>query len=188
MKNKLDKNPIKQRMILFLENIGSNANQFAEKFIALGILGDNTKNYLHSKSGIQSDMLTQISENYPQLNMNWLLTGKGEMLLAQSDNLTENKSNLAKQSEEKDRLFSTKEIKQILNKQKEIMTEEFGKIIMEKMSHIVEGQLELLKMQIESQSKTIKEQNGMIDNVLNKITGVEEKAGEIVKMVERKIG
>lgn len=95
MKKFINKNPIKQRMILFLEHIGSNANQFAEKFIALGILGDNTKNYLHSKSGIQSDMLAHISKNYSQLNMNWLLTGEGDMILFQSRDLSENELNLS---------------------------------------------------------------------------------------------
>lgn len=186
MKENTKKNPIKQRMILFLENIGSNANQFAEKFIALGILGDNTKNYLHSKSGIQADMLAQISKNYPQLNMNWLLTGEGSMFLSEQ-NLSENKSNLSKQTIAEKRLPISSDIEKMLNQKFEAMTDELGKLIMEKMSKIVEGQLELLRIQITTQSRTIESQNSVVDKVLDKITGVEQKTGKIIEMVERKI-
>ena len=58
---------------------------------------------------------------------------------------------------------------------------------MDSMTNIINGQLEVLKMQIKTQAETIQGQKDSIDKVLDKVTGVEEKAGEIVKMV-RKIG
>lgn len=136
---------------------------------------------------IGQDVLDKIVLAFPNLNLNWLFAGKGEMLLTQSENLSENKTNLAKQNKKEERLFGTKELKQILNKQREAMTEEFGKIIMDSMTNIINGQLEVLKMQIKTQAETIQGQKDSIDKVLDKVTGVEEKAGEIVKMV-RKIG
>lgn len=173
---------VKDRLKHFIKTLGVSVNAFEKKW-------GTGQSYVNNISkGIGNEHLTNLCNLHPELNLNWLFTGKGSMLLSESENLNENKSNLAKQSNNEERLFSTTEIKKILKKQREIMTEEFGKIIMEKMSGIVEGQLELLRLQVQNQGNTINQQNEMIDKVLNKITGVEEKAGEIIKMVERKIG
>lgn len=38
-----------------------------------------TQGFLNSKGGISESKLMEISKTYSQLNMNWLLTGDGEM-------------------------------------------------------------------------------------------------------------
>lgn len=52
-----------------------------------------SKNVLHKpikrKTDIQIKWIIKISENYPQYNIDWLLTGRGEMLI----NLKEEKKN-----------------------------------------------------------------------------------------------
>lgn len=172
---------VKDRLKHFIKTLGMSVNAFEKKW-------GTGQSYVNNISkGIGNEHLTNLCNLYPELNLNWLFTGKGSMLLSESENLNENKSNLSKQKDVEERLFSTKEVKLILNKQREAMTEEFGKMLMDNMTHIIDGQLELLKMQVKTQSETIKGQQDSIDKVLNKITGVEEKAGEIVKMV-KKIG
>lgn len=176
---------IYERIEIIRKEFFGNNIKFAE---AMDEKPTTTSGWCSGTRNIGINVIQKILEKIPNINDVWLYTGKGSMLLPESENLNENKSNLSKQKEEEERLFSTKEVKLILKKQREAMTEEFGKIIMEKMSGIVEGQLELLRMQVQNQGNTINQQNDMINKVLNKITGVEEKAGEIIKMVERKIG
>lgn len=173
---------IKERLVTFLDYLRIGQNKF-ETNVGISI------GYVNKvKNSIGSEVIEKIVNAYPELNINWLIMEKGSMLLSETENLSENKTNLAKQNKKEERLFSIKEVNTILNKQKEVMTEEFGKIIMEKMTHIIEGQLDLLKIQVKSQSETIQGQKEMINNVLDKINGVEEKTGKIVEMVERKIG
>lgn len=64
----------KIRLSQFLKEIGMNNHKFIVKM-------GYAATFLNSKSGISEDKLKQISECYPELNMNWLLTGKGEMML-----------------------------------------------------------------------------------------------------------
>lgn len=170
--------------IIRKEFFGNNIN-FAK---AMDEKPTTTSGWCSGKRNIGINVIQKILEKIPNISDIWLYTGKGSMLLSETENLSENKTNLAKQNKKEERLFSIKEVNTILNKQKEVMTEEFGKIIMEKMTHIIEGQLDLLKIQVKSQSETIQGQKEMINNVLDKINGVEEKTGKIVEMVERKIG
>lgn len=168
MKETTNKNPIKQRMILFLDKIDSNANQFADRFIALGILKNNTKNYLHSKSGIQSDMLTHISENYPQLNMNWLLTGKGPMLLPEQ-NLSENKSNLAKQTKGEERNSSIDEL----------IKKKIEDAIMENIPAIISAVMDGMNKQMEGQNQVINKQLDMLQEVIRSLADLNSKSEQI---------
>lgn len=63
---------VKKRLSIFLKKIGSNNNQFVVKM-------GYTQGFLNSKGGISESKLMEISKTYSQLNMNWLLTGDGEM-------------------------------------------------------------------------------------------------------------
>lgn len=175
---------IYERIEIIRKEFFGNNIKFAE---AIDEKPTTTSGWCSGTRNIGINVIQKILEKIPNINDVWLYTGKGSMLLPESENLSENKSNLAKQKKEEERLFSTKEVKLILNKQRKAMTEEFGKMLMDNMTHIIDGQLELLKMQVKTQAETIKGQQDSIDKVLNKITGVEEKAGEIVKMV-KKIG
>ena len=62
---------VKKRLSIFLKKIGNN-NQFVVKM-------GYTQGFLNSKGGISESKLMEISKTYSQLNMNWLLTGDGEM-------------------------------------------------------------------------------------------------------------
>lgn len=178
----MTKSPVMARLVQYIKYIGKSVNAFEAEW---GV----SKNYIrNTERYIKPEYLDKLMSDHPDIDLNWLIAGRGSMLLSETENLSENKTNLAKQNKKEERLFSIKEVNTILNKQKEVMTEEFGKIIMEKMTHIIEGQLDLLKIQVKSQSETIQGQKEMINNVLDKINGVEEKTGKIVEMVERKIG
>ena len=37
---------------------------------------------INNKTDIQSKWLSKIADNYPQLNLNWLITGKGSMIIS----------------------------------------------------------------------------------------------------------
>lgn len=184
-----NKNPIKKRMILFLEEIGSNANQFADKFIELGKLKRNTRNYLHSNSGIQSDMLAIIATEYPQLNMNWLLTGEGSKF----KNISENSENLSKQSKNDDRKNSIDE--QIDKMIKNAIMNEIPGII-KAVGEAMRGQLAeqnvALDKYLENQKESSKMQMELFRDVVRILAKADpEEAKELdnkLRKLTRKIG
>lgn len=57
---------------MYLKEIGSNNNQFVVKM-------GYASTFLNSDGGISESKLTDISIAYPDLDMNWLLTGDGDM-------------------------------------------------------------------------------------------------------------
>jgi hypothetical protein len=69
---------IKQRLITFLKHLGIGQGKFEKN---TGI-GNGTVNNI--KDGISSPKLAKILERYPELNIEWLLTGEGEMLKKES--------------------------------------------------------------------------------------------------------
>lgn len=64
---------VKRRLSEFLKFIGSNNNQFV---IKMGY----ASTFLNSKGGISEEKLGEISKAYPELDMNWLFSGAGEMV------------------------------------------------------------------------------------------------------------
>lgn len=111
---------MKKRLSEFAYSIGMNKRQFTKE---IGV----SESFLVSSGGITEEKIIKIMSVFPQLNANWLLTGKGEMLLTQSENLTENKSNLAKQSEEKERNNSIEKL--IMDLVKQTVMEQIPAII-----------------------------------------------------------
>ncbi len=68
----------------FIENQGISISAFEKKISASdGMI----RRALRNKTDIQSKWIIKISENYPDLNLEWLITGKGEMYK------TDNKAN-----------------------------------------------------------------------------------------------
>lgn len=63
----------KERLIQFAENEGISINQFRIK-------NNFSNSFFNNKSAIGSDKLLIIFRNYPTLNMDWVITGRGEML------------------------------------------------------------------------------------------------------------
>ncbi|GIZ15544.1 hypothetical protein [Capnocytophaga catalasegens] len=104
---------VKERIIKFLAYLKIGQNKF-EKQIGL------SNGYINNVKSIGSDKLNKILKEYPQLNLEWLITGEGEMLNADKskkntpimvDNETKEALNLLrKQLEQKD-----KQIESLLN-------------------------------------------------------------------------
>ncbi len=68
------KTSIKNRILDFIKNRGVTVAEF-ERNVAL------SNGYINNfKDSIGSDKLNNIAQYYPDLNINWLITGKGEML------------------------------------------------------------------------------------------------------------
>lgn len=68
-----DSESIKARTLTFIRSIGSNPNRFQE---TIGV----SSNYFNSVKNIGADKISKIIEEYPQVNPEWLLTGRGDML------------------------------------------------------------------------------------------------------------
>ena len=66
------------RIQYFMLQTGINNNQMTVAAgLSVGLIGRAIK----SKSGLNSDSIEKILYAYPELNPNWLLTGRGEMLI-----------------------------------------------------------------------------------------------------------
>lgn len=131
---------VKKRLSIFLKKIGSNNNQFVVKM-------GYTQGFLNSKGGISESKLMEISKTYSQLNMNWLLTGDGEML----KNISENSQNNLKQTSPEERnTESTNENQDV--PMSEIL--EFMKLV----SANMDSQLKSFHLQMSEQRVEMKEQ------------------------------
>lgn len=131
---------VKKRLSVFLKKIGSNNNQFVVKM-------GYTQGFLNSKGGISESKLMEISKTYSQLNMNWLLTGDGEML----KNISENSENNLKQTSPEERnMESTNENQDV--PMSEIL--EFMKLV----SSNMDNQLKSFHLQMSEQRVEMREQ------------------------------
>lgn len=74
------------RISKFIENQGISVSAFEKSIHASdGMLRRAIKN----GTDIQSKWITAISDNYPKLNIEWLITGKGEMIITSYNNKNE---------------------------------------------------------------------------------------------------
>lgn len=69
-------NRVKQRILQYLKYKGISIRKFSEK-ISISPSNFNEKNM---PSALSSDVLSRILTEFEELNLEWLLTGKGEML------------------------------------------------------------------------------------------------------------
>lgn len=74
-----------ERINEFIENQGFSIRAFEQKISASNGL---IRKAIANNTDIQSKWLTNIVENYPQINPEWLLTGKGAMLREHSQKET----------------------------------------------------------------------------------------------------
>lgn len=73
---------MKERILEYVNSLGISVRSFESE---CGLLRGNISNM--SKTGaIGSDKLTKIHVNFPELNLEWLLTGEGSMLKSDSGN------------------------------------------------------------------------------------------------------
>lgn len=72
-----------ERLKLFIENQGISISAFEQRISASdGMIRRAIKN----NTDIQSKWLFEMSDNFPDLNLEWLITGKGSMLKSDSRN------------------------------------------------------------------------------------------------------
>nr|DAO18612.1 MAG TPA: putative transcriptional regulator [Caudoviricetes sp.] len=64
--------PIKQRILLFAASLGISKRDFYTKIRV-------SRGTLESKTGITEDVITKFFATYPEVNIEWLMTGRGEM-------------------------------------------------------------------------------------------------------------
>lgn len=67
------------RLFEFIQSLGISVRSFEQ---AISASDGMLRRAINKNTDIQSKWLSQIAENYPQLNITWLITGKGEMLLS----------------------------------------------------------------------------------------------------------
>jgi hypothetical protein len=68
---------VKERLVKYATTKGLKPYLFAEK----NLLAPNT---FANKSEISTDNLVKVFTNYPELNFDWVITGRGEMLLSEN--------------------------------------------------------------------------------------------------------
>lgn len=77
--------PIKQRILHFAKTLGISKRSFYEKI-------DVSRGTLESKTGITEDIVAKFIAAYPQVSLEWLIRGEGDMLVSQ-ENISEKKDN-----------------------------------------------------------------------------------------------
>lgn len=69
---------MKERLRQLIDYYNISANLFSQK---IGVSEGAIRKILTQDTTIRSDTLEKISQNFADINMDWLITGRGEMLL-----------------------------------------------------------------------------------------------------------
>lgn len=174
---------LKLRLSKFAYEIGTNKRQFTKSI-------EVSESFLTSDGGITEEKILKIISVFPQLNPNWLLTGNGSMLLSNSDNIIENKSNLSEQNEKEQRLLSHKDIEQLLtNQKKELMSEFKGEF--DRFTSTIDKSIESNTNLVNKSYDLIIKQMELLSQMMVAVTGVSQKTDKVqdtVFKIERKIG
>lgn len=97
---------ISQRLKQIIDNEGLSIRKFEEKISCTqGII---TK-CIRANTDISSKVISSIIRNFPQYSARWLLTGEGEMLLAESVNKSVNTNEKCKQTDMEEKMECEKE-------------------------------------------------------------------------------
>ena len=161
---------VKQRLILFLKYIEIGQAAFAEQ---IGV----SKGYVNNISkGIGADVLHRISAEYPELNTEWLIMGKGEML--KTTNIKIDNSNKGKKID-----ASYGGCVHIGNKNiDELSKKEMFDAIQERFSFLIEKEKE-----IKEKEAMIQRKNEIIDKLLEKEVGMLKEISEQRKLIDKLI-
>jgi len=73
---------MKDQLIKILTHFGITATRFADE---IGVQRSSISHILSGRNKPSYDFIMRIIEKYPSLNPSWLLTGKGNMLIAAGD-------------------------------------------------------------------------------------------------------
>lgn len=178
---------IYERIEIIRKEFFGNNIKFAE---AMDEKPTTTSGWCSGTRNIGINVIQKILEKIPNINDVWLYTGKGSMLLPESENLSENKSNLPKQNEKTPRLITHQDVQKLLTKQKEEfmseLAEMFGKFTdtLNKQIETNNKQIEANNNQIERSFTLMMEQLKLMGTMIGK---VDRKADNIIDM-NRKVG
>jgi hypothetical protein len=76
--NKQNISPIKGRILEYADSLGISKRKFYE---IIGV----SRGTLESKTGITEDIMSKFFTAYPEISIDWLITGKGDMLKQKDD-------------------------------------------------------------------------------------------------------
>lgn len=76
---------MKDRLRQIIEYYNISVNAFSVKN---GINESTIRKILTENTSIRSDNLAKIAENFPEINLDWLITGRGEMIFSQPSSAT----------------------------------------------------------------------------------------------------
>lgn len=82
--------PIKQRILFFASTLGISKRDFYAK---IGV----SRGTLESKTGITEEIVTKFFATYPEVSIEWLMTGEGEMLKNSPSYKEQNKKSIDKE-------------------------------------------------------------------------------------------
>lgn len=71
--------PVKQRILYFAKTLDISKRSFYEK---IGV----SRGTLESKTGITEDIVAKFIAVYPQVSLEWLIRGEGDMLVSREKN------------------------------------------------------------------------------------------------------
>ena len=71
---------MKDRLKQIIENQKLSTTKFSQK---IGVNEGTLRKVLTENTTLRSDTLAKIAENFPEINLDWLITGRGEMIFSQ---------------------------------------------------------------------------------------------------------
>ena len=163
------------RLVEYIEYKGMSVNSFEKQW---GVSKNYIKNIVRY---IKPEYLDLLVEKYSDIDLNWLFSGRGQML---KENISENSANLSKQTISKDR-----------NNIDEVITNKINDIIMENIPTIItatiDGIAKVILPQIEGNQKTIEKQLDMLSEAMKMLADINRKSDDIrenVVKLTRKTG
>lgn len=75
--------PIKRRILQFADTLNVSKREF---YLQIGV----SRGTLESKTGITEDILAKFIAAYPNVSIEWLMQGKGDMLVSESEGKNKN--------------------------------------------------------------------------------------------------
>lgn len=82
-----------KRLKQLIDYYGISTRQFEQKInVSNGVIAK----VLVQNTTLRSDVLSKIADNFPDINIGWILTGKGEMFLQKCGNVPEDYSQFVK--------------------------------------------------------------------------------------------
>jgi transcriptional regulator with XRE-family HTH domain len=82
---------VKDRIILLIRALNYTAAQFADE---IGVQKSGISHIISGRNNPSLDFVQKILQRFPEVNMEWLITGKGSMIKGETQKITEQENNL----------------------------------------------------------------------------------------------